>query len=401
MNDSEPKPPEQPTPIKKWFSDGVNLIAKAKTNPAGFLDDLRKEILTIKNGGIFILLILVAWIFYSCGKSRIEHSNQSPSAAVSKVTKSTIMQNVSMTVTNAIGSALIQGSGNSASVDNSKKFFETNSGQIQGQINAPDHISVVQNFYNENYSNAPDPELTKLRDRVAQVESKIETESTNIHLTQSDLLAFTALLKKIDERTADIERLPDGRTSLGGVVAIGSLQYAGADYISAVQSYNRGDYRLAFDQARKTVDDIESSQRNWQYEIVSVKPEWKAQVYYLAASCAQRIASNNIANEFALKSIQSDASPENKMLLVTTLANLGNQKFNEGNLTNSFEYLYSAVTNFESVATEATNNISREQIVALYGSAARSAFSIGNTNEGVQLANKAMSIFGQLTSKPK
>jgi hypothetical protein len=71
---------------------------------------------------------------------------------------------------------------------------------------------------------------------------------SNIELTRADIVSPIALLTKLDKRTADIKRPPDGRTSFGGIVG-GLSSIYGADRNNGIYSFYRGDYRLALEQS--------------------------------------------------------------------------------------------------------------------------------------------------------
>jgi tetratricopeptide (TPR) repeat protein len=342
MGDPEkvkPRKHQETPPFKKRLLDAVGFCVTAYHDPKAAWEILRKNVFN-KNGGLALLFIAVG-IFANTYflKSQDRTSTRSYKLETTNSSDSPVMQGVNIAATGITDSILIQGNQNSpVNIGNPKSFFQTNSGPIQGQINASslEHIQVNQYFYNGNVSNPPDPELIKLRGRVSEVENKIETETTNLQLTRSDLLALTTLLKKIDERTEDIHRLPDGRTSLGGVIAIGENRL-GDEFQTAIGDFNRGNFQAAFDQCRKIIESLEAAPSAWVYEIVYIKPEWKGLVYNFAALSAQRLASNNIANEFAQKAVGIDATPQNRLNLTTTLHNLAREYFLRSDFEKAFE----------------------------------------------------------------
>jgi hypothetical protein len=323
-----------------------------------FVSDLKKRHIEVRVLWTLVIGLITCWCIYVFLWSP-EKTNEpdelvkTQSLEVSDPVKSPTLQ---------IGTA----SNVMQQVDYSTRVIaQTNSGQVEGQIVGPDHISITQNFYNNGFSNVPDVNLTRLRERVSNIETKVETESTNINLTQGDILALTSLLKKIDERTADIQRLPDGRTSLGGVIAMGSPQYEMADATAAQFDYNSGDFHGAYNLSLKAISKIENTQSNWVWEVTYPTAQEKSSVYYLAGLSAERIESNDFAYKFAEKAFDLFPNDDHKMLLVSSLGNRANGEALHGDFTNALALYNSAITNFESIKTIASNDVPHDEIILL------------------------------------
>jgi hypothetical protein len=262
---------------------------------------------------------------------------------------------------------------------NTTQTFSSNT--LTGQLNLPVNNSgnLTVNINNPIYTNPPDTELKKW---ITNLDFRIDQQGTNIELTRSDILNLTALLRKLDERTADVQRLPDGRTSFGGIVGGSSTVY-GKDRNDGIASFYRGDYRLALEQSQKGIKDFESSPSNYWDEIVTIVPSSKATSYFYAGLSAARLGSNDLAYEYACKAVSFNSTPDHRILLVSALANLAGQKFNQNQFSNAFDYGWAAVTNYESVADSLTNGFSMtsNDVLLMFSETAASAHRLGKTNE--------------------
>ena len=181
---------------------------------------------------------------------------------------------------------------NVVTIDNSTKFFQTNfAGQIQGPVMASNVVNLTQNFY-YSPSNAPDNQIQLW---VSNIDSKVNAATNDIQLTRKDVLTLLSALKDLNERTKDIERLPDGRTKIGAVI-VASIP-SQADLTNALQMFAVGNYSEALRLATKAVETVELSETKGGFELRSLTEEGKGEIYALAAQSAQRAGSNFLANE--------------------------------------------------------------------------------------------------------
>jgi hypothetical protein len=322
-------------------------------------------------------------------------AHQSNNLTARNVDKSAVMQGVSMANTGVVGSATVQGSENTVSVDSSlKQLFQTNGGQIQGQINAPAQVVNVTQVFNNNYENS-NPANTELHEWITNFEAKYEATTNDLQLTKKNVSTLISALKDLDEKTSAIEVLPDGRTEFGGVIAGNQHVYFDAAD-NAIKSFFQGNYAVALEYARTGIQVMESSSSrpNVSNEYISYTPLGKALCYYWAAMSAQRLTSNSIANEYALKAVGANPSADNKQMLVTTMGNLAVQKFKEQDFSNAFYFGESAFTNYESIRNSITNswNIPTNDLWSIYVIAGSSAQLIGRTNEAKLIMDKAEAI---------
>jgi len=231
------------------------------------------------------------------------------------------------------------------------------------------------------------------------VSNAMSNTTEKIVLTSKQVQLLAEALRDLDQRTSGIEKLPDGRTKMGSFVA-GKPTVAIESFKAGFQDYTNKEFRTALEHFQKCISVIESSV----VTDVSISaggdftPEGKAMVYWYSGVCAQMLGSNYLANEFAKKADKEHSDWRTKGLLITTLANLGNDEFQKGNFTNSFDLFQEAITDNESVANTNGYKITGTQLSRLYYCAAIGARTIGKTNEATQFANKVAGVFGHNTN---
>jgi tetratricopeptide (TPR) repeat protein len=395
MGESEPKHsqnPQEPSGIKKWILDGIGFCITAWSEPQQTWENARKDFLNMRGGLILVLIVAVALIFYSCGKRHAASPTQSPSVTTTSNTYSPVTQinqSSNVTVKNNSDNITIAGTNNQFS---NQKFF----GNFQGQMNFPANIgNLIIN--NPIYTNPPD---TELRAFVTQINETATFASNGVLLSRSQLAYLTELLTKLNERTEDVQKLPDGRTSFGGIIGGASRVY-GADRNNAIYSLASGNMHLALEQSQKSIEDFESCPSNFVNEMVNILPSSKAISYKVAMFSAGLLHSNELANDYALKLVGIDPNPTNKMYLVNTLGALAMQRHNENNYSNAFVLFQCAITNYESIPTNFPDRLTEEQAIELYGFAAQTAFMIGKTNIAIEYGMKAGDVLNKIPPKPK
>ena len=217
-------------------------------------------------------------------------------------------------------------------------------------------------------------------------------------LTRKDVLSLLSALKDLNERTMAIQRLPDGRTAIGGII-VGSLP-SQKELADALQSFTTGNFAEALRLFQKAVDTIELNQNQNHniFEAVSMSPEAIAEIYALAAQSAQQLGSNYFANELALKSVSANATPRTKILSVTTLHNLAHDYLQSNDFSNAFKLDQKAIRTYESVERSvSTNFLRRQDALKLYANGLQSASRLGRTNEANELLEKGQKISHEIT----
>jgi len=205
-------------------------------------------------------------------------------------------------------------------------------------------------------------------------------------------------LKNLDERTEDIQKLPDGRTSFGGIVGGVSSIY-GKDRNDAFDSFNRGDFRLAFEQSQKSIKDFESCPSNYLNEMIGIDPASKALSYAIAAVSAVHLGTNytELAYTYALNAIRLQSTSDYRAIFAITAANLSFQHYNQGHFSNAFFYGWLAVSNYEEVkkTLSHTKPIPKSEEQKMLTCTLAAAQEIGKTNEQKMIND----YIGQLSAK--
>ena len=107
-----------------------------------------------------------------------------------------------------------------------------------------------------------------------------------------------------------------------------------------------------------------------------------------------QIHSNNLAIEYAQKSVEANPLSNNKMLLTYAIANSGLQKLQSNDRVGAFPLFEAAITNFEAIASVnvATNSDMRSDIIKLYTQGAFVAAGLGKTNRADEWQQKATAL---------
>jgi len=273
-------------------------------------------------------------------------------------------QSFNVTSTNIEKSVVMVGnqSSNTVMVDNSIRFLQTNSpGQVQGQIIAS-NVNITQ----------------------------------NINIFTNDTKAIESQLNELKERTKDIQRLPDGRMRIGGLV-VGSGSVDPKELTNAFRSYLAGDFPTALQLSQKMITAFEPMP-GINISTSSLNPELKREIYALAARSAQRLGSNYLANEFASKTLRHKPTPETKILFVTTLHNLANDYVRSNDFSNALKLDQKAIQNYEGVEVSvSTNFLRRQDALKVYAGAFQNASRLGRTNEANEFLEKGQTIFREIT----
>lgn len=99
------------------------------------------------------------------------------------------------------------GNANSVTQNQTTQNTTSNTGQNQNAFFASGGpVNITQYFTYNNGTNAAD---NSVKDLITALEAKTQTNSTDIQITRSEVQTITKLLTKLDERTSDMERLPD------------------------------------------------------------------------------------------------------------------------------------------------------------------------------------------------
>jgi hypothetical protein len=247
-------------------------------------------------------------------------------------------------------------------------------------FNAPNAMIGTVNVINSPSDTHIKEELTKIREDISK---------TN-EVTTHQLLLVTKLVSELDERTKDIQRLPDGRTSIGGIIAVGSSFYFTQEAIEATAALQKMDFASAFPHFNNAIKAIEAAPESLHAfggEMVSIKPESKSAVYLGATSCALVLQSNNLVVDYAYKAFNSSPTSRTRNVLVTALTFSGQLEYFNKNYSDSFRLLSEGVTNYEAT-TVCVTNLPADFNKSLYSVFGAAALALGKTNEVLKAQEK-------------
>jgi hypothetical protein len=194
-------------------------------------------------------------------------------------------------------------------------------------------------------------------------------------------------------RLADlgIERLPDGRTKVGGMVT-GKPTVVIDAFTEGFQVYTNQDFSNAFAIFRRGIDALEATRLAGIVMSMGgdITPEGKGALYALTADCAMRIHSNSLAIDYAQKSVAASPNIENKILLTYAFGNSGLQKFRADDLAGAFPFFQMAISNFETIANfdVTTNSNIKSEMIKIYTQGAIVASVVRNTNQASEWRRK-------------
>jgi tetratricopeptide (TPR) repeat protein len=253
--------------------------------------------------------------------------------------------------------------------------FAGNINNPQSPISAP---NSVFNYYNVPISNSVTRDAFESFE--GSVSNAISNASGKLDLTTQQVQLLAQALKDLDQRTSGIQKLPDGRTQLGGGEVIFGVPTVFLEAANAgINCFNHFDYSTALKHFVDAINIMEASKPP-----IILDPrinDFRGPLYGFAARCAQNVRSNDIANVYAEKAFEADASPMNKILYTSTLANLAEQSLAKGDFQKAFDLISMAITNYESVKTIERDFLLGGRELTLYRVAANAANMLGKSNE--------------------
>jgi hypothetical protein len=219
------------------------------------------------------------------------------------------------------------------------------------------------------------PQFNGAISNLTQIEA--ETKALQVNANQSSYSS---------NQLADlgIEKLPDGRTKVGGMIS-GQPSVVIDAFTGGVQCYTNHDFKNALGFFQKAIYALESTRFSGVVigAPADLTPEGRGALYGMSAECALQIQSNSLASEYAQKSVNAAPSAENKILLTYTIANLAIQKAQSNDIAGSFEFFQKAITNYESIGNFdlTTNRDLKSDILRLYEQGISVAAMAGKTNQ--------------------
>lgn len=331
---------------------------------------------------VIILLVaaaVAALRFKSDGQKAATNSlsantvSNSATIQVNQSSNTSIRNNSDNIAISNLGNAIQSGISNQISMQNL-------SGSFSGQTFGAATIGTLTINNAPIYTNMLDPEI---KNWVSNIASKVELTSGEVSLTKKDILALTELLTKLDERTSDIHRLPDGRTSLGGQIAIGGASYLEKEFLSAATAFMNKNYYLCFTHSQKAISILESEPTGWVggFEIISLPLKSKSAIYRLGSGAAFMVGSNDLMTIYAQQAVDLDSIPENTALLLHSLVYNSSLTATKRDFSNSFVFGHRAVTNYEHYIVSDPNLLPKETVISMYQLYEATALVLGKTEE--------------------
>lgn len=176
---------------------------------------------------------------------------------------------------------------------------------------------------------------------IAKVRERVEAQAATLDLVaKSSAEAKTLLdqlrtanteadkkLNLLQEKTASIVRLPDGRTKIGTIIT-GLPSELQKQFDVTIESYKAQDFKTAYTHIQETIDTYEKSKEQEKGIAMSaggLNPEAVPLMHTLAAELAQKNGDHANALKWAQKAVDEKPTPERKALLVTALINAKEQ----------------------------------------------------------------------------
>lgn len=270
------------------------------------------------------------------------------------------------------------GNANSVTQNQTTQNTTSNTGQNQNAFFASGGpVNITQYFTYNNGTNAAD---NSVKDLITALEAKTQTNSTDIQITRSEVQTITKLLTKLDERTSDMERLPDGRTRFGGSISGQPIVVVKA-LDQGFEAYLRKDFQTLFSVTEVGIAALEGSLRpNIFYEETRINPNGIAALYYLGSSGASRQGKHILALKYAEKAYAAVPDYPAQFLLAGSLFNLGEEEREHGNPIGALALYQQAITNCDSYTLNSPISVFRTNLIELYSKAAFVATQLGSND---------------------
>ncbi len=167
--------------------------------------------------------------------------------------------------------------------------------------------------------NVPETETKKA---IAAFENKLEQTGEDIRLNRGEIAFLTRALRDLDQRTSGIDKLPDGRTKIGGLVT-GQPRIVLQKHNAAVSLYRQKRFADALLHSQAAIEAYEKSKTvAATMRTGNLSAENSAKIYFLGALLAQQVGDHIAAHEWAQRAAMLDSTPSHSAMLATALANL-------------------------------------------------------------------------------
>ena len=166
-------------------------------------------------------------------------------------------------------------------------------------------------------------EPSKTKEAIEALENRLKEVRTDISLTREELEMLTVALKDLDQRTSGIEKLPDGRTRIGRLIA-GHPTIVVEEHNAAAILYRKKDFVNALEHSKCAIQAHEESQQEGSSMKVggNLNESQVATMYYVGALSAHKLKKHEQAYEWAEKANNHESNPKLIAFLSVTLYNV-------------------------------------------------------------------------------
>lgn len=163
---------------------------------------------------------------------------------------------------------------------------------------------------------------TATKEAIEALETSIKNASQDIMLTRNDVRLLANALKDLDQRTAGVEKLRDGRTKIGDIVS-GYPRVVADLHGTAFGEYGNANYEASLGYSQKAINAYETSKdKGSVLESGKLDETSVGSIYALGAQSAQRLGKHELALAWARKAVEAHPTPEYRIFLSVCLFNL-------------------------------------------------------------------------------
>jgi tetratricopeptide (TPR) repeat protein len=267
----------------------------------------------------------------------------------------------------------------------------------------PQTISVSQNqapIYNAQnapiniYYGAISNSVTK--EAFEALENNLVTATNKIELTANEVHLLAQALRDLDQRTADIEKLPDGRTKFGSIVT-GKPKTLIEAADAGFQNYTNHNYGEALPYFQKAIEifEAETNQTDVMMESGGLTSLGKGQLYALTADCMLHLTNYLAANEFAEKAVRENPNAENNLAVASSFGSLGRKSLANEDYTSALEAFRKSFDAYQASRNAGDfqiTNVNMKVVAGFYGLAAQTAQRLGSNDLAYEYATNLVEI---------
>lgn len=200
------------------------------------------------------------------------------------------------------------------------------SGNVVG-VGKTGDITIGNYTINTINYNVPETATGEAIKRLDEIENRVNQTEGKVELTREEIRFLSQALKELDQRTSGIEKLPDGRTKFGNIIA-GFPTIVAQEHNLSLELAKAGNYTGAFIHIQNAIRLYEDSKKEdasaAYYQHLTGTGEYI--IYNLGRWISQQLGNNSLAYEYAKKADEGESTPNSKEQLAIALYNVGKYK---------------------------------------------------------------------------